>query len=131
TGPEPAPPEPPSTVGVWLTALGTVACALVAVWRWRVRRRRAGAPEPAPAGWLAAELGWLAALDPAAPAAADALGGAARGYLARRYGVAAVGRTTGELVALLPAEAPAAWRDVLERCDLAKFARAGFTPAEW
>jgi hypothetical protein len=45
--------------------------------------------------------------------------------------VVATGRTTGELVALLPADVAAEWRESLERCDLAKFARAGFTPAEW
>jgi len=131
TGPEPPPPAPPSTAAAWLAALGTAAGALVAVWRWRVRRGRAVGPEPAPAEWLAGQLTRLATLDPGSHAAADALGATARGYVARRYQVAADGRTTAELLTLLPADAPATWRDLLERCDLAKFARAGFTPAEW
>jgi len=131
TGPEAAPPAPPARLGVWLTGVGVVAGALLLWSRWRTRRRRDRRPEPTLAAWLDGELARLGPVDAAAPSAADSLGDVIRGYLARRYRVVATGRTTGELVSLLPAEAAADWRDVLERCDLAKFARAGFTPAEW
>jgi hypothetical protein len=131
TGPEPVPPGPPSFLASWLAAaLGGVAVLGGALW-WRARRRHAPPPEPAAADWLAAELKRLEALDPAAADAADALSDTARGYLARRYRVGADGRTTAELVALLPPEAAGPWRALLERCDLAKFARAGFTAQEW
>jgi len=130
TGPEAAPPAPASRLGLWLTGVGVVASALL--WsRWRSRRGRDGRPEPTLAEWLDSELARLGAVDAAAPSAADSLGDVIRGYLARRYRVVATGRTTGELLSLLPSQAAAEWREVLERCDLAKFARAGFTPAEW
>jgi hypothetical protein len=131
TGPEPVPPAPPSTVALWLTAVGVVTGALLLWWRWRIRRGRTARPEPLLAEWLGAELARLNSIDAAAPSAAESLGDVVREFLARRYGVVAIGRTTGELVALLPAEAAAQWGDLLERCDLAKFARARFTTAEW
>lgn len=130
TGPEAAPPAP-SRVGTWFPAIVAAAGALFVWWRWRVRRGGGARPEPTLAEWLGAELGRLATIDATAPSAADALGDVVRGYLARRYQVVAPGRTTGELVALLSADAAAEWAALLERCDLAKFARAGFTPAEW
>jgi hypothetical protein len=131
TGPEPAPPAPPSTVGLWLAAIGIVTMAILVWWRWRIRVGRAARPEPSLAEWLDAQLVRLAAIDAAAPSAADALGDVVRAFVARRYQVVVTGRTTAELIALLPAEAVAEWGELLERCDLAKFARAGFTPAEW
>jgi len=131
TGPEPAPPAPPSTGGLWLAAIGIVTVAILVWWRWRIRVGRAARPEPSLAEWLDAQLARLAAIDAAAPSAADALGDVVRAFVARRYQVVVTGRTTGELTALLPAEAVVEWGELLERCDLAKFARAGFTSAEW
>jgi hypothetical protein len=131
TGPEPAPPAPPSAVALWLAGVGVVAGALLLWWRWQVRRGRSARTEPTLAEWLGIELARLAAIDAATPSAADALGDLIRGYLARRYRIDRTGRTTGELIALLPEEASGEWRTLLERCDLAKFARAEFTPAEW
>jgi hypothetical protein len=131
TGPEAAPPAPPSTVGLWLAIVGIPTGALLVWWRWRTHRGRGGRAEPTIGEWLGVELGRLATIEPNAAWAADALGEVVRGYLGRRYRVVATGRTTGELVALLPADAAADWGELLARCDLAKFARAGFTPAEW
>jgi hypothetical protein len=131
TGPEAAPPAPPSRVGLWLAATGIVAGALVVVWRWRVHRAGSARPEPSLTEWLGSQVARLATIDATAPAAADSLGDVVRGYLARRYQVVATGRTTGELVASLPVDVAAEWGALLERCDLAKFARAGFTAAEW
>jgi hypothetical protein len=131
TGPEAAPPAPPSRVGLWLAAFAAAAGTLVVFWRWRIHRAGGVQPEPSLTEWLGSEIARLATIDPVAPSAADSLGDVVRGYLARRYQVVAAGRTTGELVALLPVDVAAEWEALLERCDLAKFARAGFTAAEW
>jgi hypothetical protein len=136
TGPEPAPAPPPTPLRDWLIA-AAVALGLgaVAALAWR-RRRRRPAPEPPPDVWALAELDRLAARDAADPAAADALADLLRGFLARRYGLDAAGRTTAELLARLrplslPPDVFTSWQALLERCDLARFARLGFAADEW
>jgi hypothetical protein len=137
TGPEPAPEPPPSTAREWLTAAGVVAGLVVTLLvAWRRLRRPQPAPEPAPHVWALAELDRLAGRGAADPAAADALADLLRGFLARRYQLAATGQTTAELLAQLrraplPPETLASWHALLGRCDLARFARVGFTPEEW
>ncbi len=137
TGPEPAPPRPPSSLGAWLAAVGTVLGLVVTVAvAWRRRHRPQPVPEPPPDVWANTELDRLAALDPADPAAADALADLLRGFLARRYQFPATGKTTAELLALLhgvdlPPEQYATWRTLLERCDLARFARLAYAADEW
>jgi hypothetical protein len=136
TGPEPAPPLPPTPLRDWLIAaavlLGLAVTILVA---WR-RRRRRPVPEPPADVWALAGLDRLATRDPADPAAADALADLLRGFLARRYGLDAEGRTTAELLARLrplplAPDVFTSWQALLERCDLARFARLGFTAEEW
>ena len=137
TGPEPAPEPPRSSVAEWVTAAGVVlGLAVIVLVVWRRWHRPQPVPEPPPEVWARAELDRLAGRDPADPAAADALADLLRGFLARRYQLAATGKTTAELLALLrqvplPPEAVAAWQALLGRCDLARFARLGFAAGEW
>src|SRR5262249_36919295 len=58
-----------------------------------------------------------------------------RRYLQERFGLRAPQQTTAEFLALgaaqqLPAPQQALLRDLFERCDLAKFARAGASPED-
>jgi hypothetical protein len=136
TEPEPAPPE---VTNPWPGAALAAAVVLVggaAGVAWWRRRRSRPAPELPPAEWARAELDRLAKRDAADPAAADALADVLRGFLARRFRLDAEGRTTAELLARLrtlplPADALTAWQALLERCDLARFARLGFGADEW
>jgi hypothetical protein len=135
TGPEPAPALPTPLwmdERVWAMALVVIAVA-VAVLAGRAGRPPA-APEPPPNEWAAAELDRLARLDAPASAAADRLAELLRGYLDRRYGLPAAGKTTAEVVALLtpfPPQTVADWRSLLERCDVTRFANAGFSTDDW
>src|SRR5205807_1257379 len=70
------------------------------------------------------------------PAAAAELDGVLRLYLEGRYRVPTGERTTAELLKKLrqapqPPEQLDAWQALLERCDLAKFAKADFSAGEW
>jgi hypothetical protein len=136
TEPEPAPrgvtnPWPGLALAAAVVLLGGAA----GVTWWR-RRQSRPVPELPPAEWARAELDRLAGRDAADPAAADALADVLRGFLARGFRLDAEGRTTAELLARLrtlplPADAIAAWQALLERCDLARFARLGFAADEW
>jgi hypothetical protein len=136
TEPEPAPPEVTNPwPGVALAAAVVLVGGAAGVVWWRRRRSRPVTELP-PAEWARAELDRLAKRDAADPAAADALADVLRGFLARRFRLDAEGRTTAELLARLrplplPAAALAAWQALLERCDLARFARLGFAADEW
>ena len=76
TGPEPAPPTPPP---IWMDertwAAGIVVIAVVAAILAGRGTAPAANPEPPAAVWAAGELDRLNRLDPADPAAADALPG--------------------------------------------------------
>jgi hypothetical protein len=122
TGIETLPPPPTDHAGpgVWLVAVPAglvVVGLLVGLRRWRVRNR----PLP-PAGWAATEFDRLEG--EAGVALADRLAAVLRGYVERRYGVPAPRLTTAELAV---EAGRAGWpadglREVLERCDRAKFA---------
>jgi hypothetical protein len=137
TGPELVPPPPPSAVRNWLIAAAVVVClGVMLVLVGRRLRRPQPVPEPPPVEWALAALTRLEGRDPTDPVAADELADLLRGFLTRRYLPAAAGKTTAELLALLrpcplAPDALAGWQALLERCDLARFARLGFAPDEW
>ena len=90
-----------------------------------VRRWRAKPPPVPPGAWAVRELDRLAR-EPG-PAVADRVAVVVRGYVERRHGLPATQRTTAELLAACggagwPAETVAGLREVLERCDRARFA---------
>jgi hypothetical protein len=137
TGPEPAPALPPSPLRDWLIAAAVLASLAVTFWLvWRRRHRPRPLPEPPPVEWALRALDRLGGRDPTDPTAADDLADLLRGFLSRRHNLAADGRTTAEVLVLLrqsplPSDAAAGWQVLLERCDLARFARFGFAPDEW
>lgn len=139
TGVEPVPPAPDGrpTVAIAVGAV-VVACLLV----FTFRRRRAPAPrsEPTPAEWAQHELDQVAGLDLLAAGAVERfhvrVSQVLRQYLERRFGLKATEQTTPEFLdglrgsALLGAEQQQLLGDFLRQCDLAKFARAEYSPAE-
>jgi hypothetical protein len=135
TGPEPA---PPTATQFWMderswAAAMVIIVVLTAVWVG-LSLRPPPTPEPPPGEWAAAELDRLADLDPTDPASADTLADLLRGFLEREYHIPAAGKTTAELLELFrswPGQLAGDWGSLLERCDLARFAKAGFSIKEW
>jgi hypothetical protein len=129
TGPEPAPPAAIpfwKDERFWAAAIAVVAVT-AAVLAGR-KRRPPPAPEPPPHEWAAAELDRLARSNPDADAVAAVL----RDFLGRQFRIPAAGTTTAELLHLLGVTPNiAAWRALLERCDVARFANFRFTADEW
>jgi hypothetical protein len=135
-----APAAPATAANVWapaaLGALFSLACVgLVALARGRrraaVRPARAPAPTRSPPWQLArAELGRAAELAEGSPFdAAHATARALRRYVQRRFGAAAMGRTTEELAAAAPPFAAAsrwpAFVSILEGLDAFRFRPEG------
>jgi hypothetical protein len=103
--------------------------------------RRLGREEPLePHQWARQELERIEALELLAAGKVEQyhtlLADVVRRYLEKRHGVPAPTQTTAEFLAglerspVLPETRRAAVRDFLERCDLAKFARVGFSEAD-
>lgn len=127
-----------------LYALGGAGCACLAIGGWLVRRRlrRPAPPVPEPPAdqWAMRELVRLDAAPMSGPddvqryhiLLADVL----RVYIDRRFGLHASEQTTREFLstlkqsAALPEEQQDQLRSVLERCDLAKFARIDYSPSD-
>ncbi|HZT79452.1 MAG TPA: hypothetical protein VFA26_04500, partial [Gemmataceae bacterium] len=121
--------------GVALAGLGLLAGG------WELRRRLAGgAASPPPEKWAARELDRVAALplnneDEVARFHTE-LSDVVRRYLELRFQLRAPRQTTAEFLESmrdapqLTGEQQALLRDLLERCDLAKFARAAAPPEE-
>jgi hypothetical protein len=141
TPPEDPPPAPLSWTR-WLpwAGIATAVAGLVAG-GWGLRRRFAPvAPPLAPHEWAARELDRLEALQ--LPEAGEAeryhtlLSDVVRVYLERRFSLPASQQTTAEFLETMrrsPQLTPAQQgllRDFLERCDMAKFARAAPPPEE-
>jgi hypothetical protein len=140
TGPEPVPPAP-SLLGVlrWV-GLG-VLCVALLLGGWEVRRRFAPPrPEQAPHEWATRELDRIEAL--ALPQSGHAerfhilVSDTVRRYIELRFDLHAPSQTTAEFLEatknapqLTPAQ-QSLLRDFLERCDLAKFARAEYSVPE-
>jgi hypothetical protein len=138
------PPEDPleKPVQSWLPwlLLGLGALA-VAVAYWGLRRRLGSPSRPLPPDqWALQELSRIETT--ALPVDGDAeryhvlLSNVVRRYLAERFQLRAPQQTTAEFLASvrqapeLSADQQTLLRDFLERCDLAKFARAATTPEE-
>jgi hypothetical protein len=126
---------PPAPLPPWLWLAGgglTLGLGLLVL--WLRRRRPAASTSPvAPGRWALAELDRLAPADPADPAAVlhfhSRLAEVMRHYLALRFGLPAASRTTEELGRIGAAASPtlaeptAAVAQLLQPCDLVKFAR--------
>jgi hypothetical protein len=137
---EPVPPAPPAPSWKrWLQWSALAAAVLLAA-AWLLRRRLAARPAPLPPDrWALRELDRIerTALPPAGEPDAfhTQVSNVVRRYLQERFGLRAPQQTTAELLALgaaqqLPAAQQALLRDLFERCDLAKFARAGASPED-
>jgi hypothetical protein len=141
TPPESPPPLPPSWTR-WLPWAGVAAAiAGLVAGGWGLRRRFASPAAPlAPHEWAARELDRVEALR--LPEAGEVeryhtlLSDVVRSYLERRFSLPASQQTTAEFLETMrrsPQLAPAQQallRDFLERCDMAKFARAAPSPEE-
>jgi hypothetical protein len=136
-GPGPPPPAEPQT-SPWVVAaiLGAIVLLTLggALWWWR-RRRDVVPVEP----WVRAlaEIDRLEREGPARGAAAyhTQLSQAVRIYVAERFGLRALEKTTAEFLAAAGAIPELAGQEetlraFCERCDLAKFADAAMTPEE-
>jgi len=131
TGPERLPSEESRSAWPWLA---TGSLALLAI-IWWLRRRTTPTTEPNPEEWARGQLAQLGTMNGDCYGLADVLTATIRGYLRRKYQVHVEGRTTRELSADLGKAGLGdlqirEWQNLLNRCDLAKFARAAFTPSE-
>jgi hypothetical protein len=140
TGPEPVPPAPSWRAAVGFTLSVGVLGALFLL-AWEVGRRRfRQRTVPAPEAWAMRELGRLGCLDFSGADGSDrfatALSDVVRRYLELRFRLQAPRQTTTEFLSAMqdsPQLSPPQQellRDLLERCDLAKFARAALSAEE-
>jgi Domain of unknown function (DUF4381) len=141
TGIEQLPPVPAWNAWKIGGVAGLVALTGIALgaWRWK-RRPPLAMPEPPPHEWALRELDRIEALD--LPGGQDVeryhtlVSDVLRRYLEIRFGLHAPEQTTPEFLAglqrsaALPGAQQEQLRHFLERCDLAKFARAEFTVPE-
>jgi hypothetical protein len=131
TGPERLPFEESRPAWPWF-AIGSIALLAII---WWLRRRTTSTTEPNPEEWARRQLAQLGSMNGDCYQLADELSATIRGYLRRKYQVHVEGRTTRELSDDL-GEAGLGdlqlreWQNLLNRCDLAKFARAAFTSSE-
>jgi hypothetical protein len=140
--PPPHVPPPPPARQWWLLGAGLALGVLILVAAGVAVRHRRSAPSPLPADQRALrELDRVAQGVPLPGADAEAyytqLSDVVRDYLAERFGLRAPQQTTAEFlrsvqqVRQLSESQQRLLRDFFERCDLAKFARAGSTPEEY
>ena len=131
-------PSPPQGVP-WLPWAGLAAtAAALAVVGWEVYRRRDRQDRALPPDRRAAEeltrLGADAMSDLDSAEYHTRLSDVVRRYLTEQFGLPATRQTTGEFLETvrrtgrLPADQQALLRDLLERCDLAKFAPVAAPP---
>jgi hypothetical protein len=119
-----------------LYALGGGGCVLLVILGWLVRRRLRRPAPPVPElpadQWALRELVRLDAVQRFHALLADVL----RTYLDRRFGLHSSEQTTREFLSTLkqsstlPEDQQDQLRSVLERCDLAKFARIDYSPSD-
>lgn len=144
---ENTPPEElpdPDHLDWQLYALVGGGCVLLVIGGWLVRRRmrRPAPPLPEPPAdqWALRELGRLEAVPTSGPDDVQRyhafLADVLRSYLDRRFGLHSSEQTTREFLSTLKQSSTLAedqqdqLRSVLERCDLAKFARIDYSPSD-
>lgn len=138
---EAVPPLPdyrPYYIGGGIAAIALLGLTL-ALWQLR-RKGIEPTPVLTPAEWALAELKRIDALDLPGEHEVERfhvlVSDVLRHYLERRYGLPATEQTTAEFLdglrrsALLTPDQQDALRSFLAQCDLAKFARAEFSPFE-
>jgi hypothetical protein len=142
TPPEEPPGPPPPWWARWLPWAGVaVAVAGLVAGGWGLRRRLAAPPPPLlPHEWAVRELDRIEAMQLAEAGEAERyhtlLSDVVRVYLERRFSLPASQQTTVEFLETMrrsPQLTPAQQgllRDFLQRCDMAKFARAAPPPEE-
>ncbi len=132
--PEDAPPLPPPTWPLWVGGgVGVLVLAALALGAWGVSRRRRPKPPPLlPHEWALREFDRIDALG--LPEAGEVnryhtlLSEVLRRYIELRFSLPASRQTTAEFLrsvqtsGAIPAPQQDLLRDILERCDLAKFA---------
>ena len=125
----------------WLLTAGSVVLGGLALAGWWYFRRRPAAAQPTPPHeWALRELARLE--DPCQPANGDVeryhalISDVVRRYLELRFAVRAPEQTTHEFLESLQRSSPVPpteqelLKELFQRCDLAKFARASFTTDE-
>jgi hypothetical protein len=134
-------PEPPPSVPwlAWVGLVGGVLLVASAIWWW-LRRRARPAPIVPPERWALTELDRLQGLDLFAAGEVERfhtlLSGVLRRYLEMRFQLPAAHQTTPEFLQSVPtsgrlsAAQQTLLQSFLHQCDLAKFARAGYSPEE-
>lgn len=133
TGPELPPAAPPSVVWPWIVISVLLGVGLAG---WLLARRlRRPAAEPSADVWAARELAYLADADWSNPETTRRFAATLRGFLHRCVPAARDSQTTNELIGRLaangfPPELVERWQNLLDRCDLANFARTGFDGGE-
>ncbi len=139
-GSEPVLPETPpesSWLRRWGFLLILAATAVLVLLAWRMKRRSAlEAPLP-PDQWALREIERIERTLTPPQGEAETyhtqMSYVVRRYLTEHFGLHALQQTTAEFLAAVhdvPPEAAALLGEFLQRCDLAKFARAGTTPEE-
>src|SRR5262245_9856312 len=131
TGPERLPLQEAQAIWPWIVIGAIGVLVLLAARRWR----KLPAPEASPDEWVRQRLAELAVRNGDCHALADELAAVVHGYFQRRYHIATDGLTTHELVGTLRKMGIGeieltSWYGVLNRCDLAKFARMRLTSEE-
>ncbi|MHB1425602.1 MAG: hypothetical protein ACYC3I_20735 [Gemmataceae bacterium] len=139
------PPRPEEEGPSWLRRWGFVlilaATAVLVLWVWLNKRKQVRRLAPlSPERWALREIARIErTLTPPRGAAETyhtQMSYVTRRYLAERFGVHALQQTTAEFrqavrqISQLSAEEHALLAELFERCDLAKFARAGAAPEE-
>jgi len=140
TGIEKEPPQPPRTWWPLLLVPAVVVAAGAAFVCWKYYTRERPAPAPPPDRWALVQLGQLEALGLAVAGQVERyhtlLSDIVRRYLELRFQVQAPQQSTDEFLDAmrrsprLTAAQEALLREFLRQCDLAKFARAGFSAEE-
>jgi hypothetical protein len=131
TGPERLPPEPQANVLTWIILGAITAAVLLLI----IRRRRPITREQTPDDWARRQLSAIASANGDGQSLGEFLPPVIRGYVERRFQISIAGMTTREVATAMRSAGVAdgfvaGWCNLLDRCDLAKFARQQFTAAE-
>jgi Domain of unknown function (DUF4381) len=140
TGPEQVPPVPAISLWPYGLALGFLLAGSLLFVGWRYFHRKHPRSDPPPEQWALVELSRIESQN--LPDAGQVeryhtlISGVIRAYLESRFQLPASRQTTPEFLQTLrdsphlPAARQEVLRDFLKQCDLAKFARADYSPDE-